>query len=144
MSGFVCVDAGVAVKWVVPEELQAQAVKLYSDSIGNDVRLVAAPHFLVEVTNALRKKVRLHGMPQARAQEALTNFLDLKVQLFSELQVHAEALRLAGQFDRPSIYDTHYIAVAAFLECDFWTDDSKLVNSLRGRLPFVRLLRDYA
>jgi len=138
------VDASVAVKWVVPEELREQAIKLHNDSIREEIQMVAAPHFLVEVTNALRKKVRSHGMPQAEAERTLANFLEFNVSLFREPRVHVEALRLAGRFDRPSIYDTHYIAVAAFLECDFWTDDVKLVNSLRGRLPFVRLLRDYA
>jgi predicted nucleic acid-binding protein len=144
VSGYICVDASVALKWVVAEELRENALNLYKDCQDSDVTILAPPHFLVEITNGLRKRVTKGELTQEDAREALSDFLLFRVSVYRELRIHSEALRLAIEFNRPSIYDTHYFAIARFLECEFWTDDVKLVNSLRGRLPFVRLLRDYA
>jgi predicted nucleic acid-binding protein len=37
-------------------------------------------------------------------------------------------------------YDTHYLVLAEYLACEFWTADERLANAVRGELPWVRWL----
>ena len=54
--------------------------------------------------------------------------------------LYERALSLAEQFNRPTVYDTHYVALAEIAGCDFWTADQRLVNALGGKLAFVKTL----
>ena len=57
--------------------------------------------------------------------------------------LHRTALTIAATYDLPAAYDAHYLALAQILGCDFWTGDGTLINTLRGRLAFVRWIGDY-
>jgi predicted nucleic acid-binding protein len=50
------------------------------------------------------------------------------------------AYELATQFDRPTAYDSQYLAVAERYQCDFWTADERLFNAVTASLPKVRWL----
>ena len=39
--------------------------------------------------------------------------------------------------------DAHYLALAERENCEFWTADTRLLNALKGNLPWVRKLEDY-
>ena len=54
---YVCVDASVAAKWVLPEEHRDKALTLYEDCQRIDTVVVAPPHLPIEVTNVIRRRV---------------------------------------------------------------------------------------
>lgn len=143
MSGFVCIDANVAAKWVIPEDEAELAGALYLKARSDDVQVVAPPHFRIEVANTIRKQVVKGHDNHARALGRLQRFDEFEVSIFEPPGLYRDALEIAERFNRPSAYDAHYVALAAFLECEFWTADYRLINALGGRLPFVRPLREF-
>lgn len=143
MNSFVCIDACVAVKWVLPEPDSDQASALYDRIVADNDSIIAPPHMPVEVVNVIRKKVRLKEISPADSEAALSAFLALPVNLAVPEDLYESALLLAQRFDRPTVYDTHYVALAQIAGCDMWTADQRLLNSLNGRLPFVKNLRNF-
>jgi|SRR5918996_3320664 predicted nucleic acid-binding protein len=137
----ICIDASLAVKWILIEEGSELAEAIYAT---NRAQGLIAPAFMpAEVTNAIRRRVARGLMEHSVAEVALTRFLRFRVQLAQDSQIHMEALRLAHRFDRPAAYDMHYVALAQIAECDLWTADERLVNALGGRLDFVKALGAY-
>jgi predicted nucleic acid-binding protein len=139
----ICVDASVAVKWLIPEKGSELAHKLYNDIIAAESAIVVPPHMPVEVVNVIRRSVFRGLVTEPEAEELLERFLGFSVDLSFPAGLHARSLSLAHQFNRPTVYDTHYIALAEIAGCDLWTADERLVNALGGRLPFVKLLSAY-
>ena len=143
MSGFICVDANIAAKWIFREENTPLALRLYNDSIANQIDVIEPPHFTVEVVNVIRRRVARAMITAAEGENYLRQFLRFTVSVASPPGIYEQALRRAQELNHPSAYDAHYIALAHIAGCDFWTADKRLLNALDGRLPFVRDLANY-
>ena len=44
----------------------------------------------------------------------------------------------ANNYNRPTLYDSFYLAVAKEIESEFWTANRKLINSLNNEIPWVK------
>ncbi len=83
-----------------------------------------APHLLdVEVTQALRRSVALHGLSVSRAEEALQDLMDLRVRRYP----HTPFLRRIWALrDNLTSYDALYVALAEALGATLLTCDTKV------------------
>jgi len=140
VSGFLCIDASVAAKWVLPEEGSELALDLYARSRDDDTTLIAPPHLPIEVTNAIRRRVARKLITSPEGEALLDAFLDFALSLAAPLGLYERALQLAERFDRPTAYDTHYVALAEIAGCELLTADRTLINALGGQLSFVKPL----
>ncbi|HAG99010.1 MAG TPA: PIN domain nuclease, partial [Ktedonobacter sp.] len=52
------------------------------------------------------------------------------------------AIEFAHRFHLPATYDAHYLALAQREQCEFWTADARLWNTVKNELNWVRLLGD--
>jgi predicted nucleic acid-binding protein len=143
VNGFVCVDACVAVQWVLPEDDSDVASDFYTSIAAANDTIIVPPHMPVEVVNAIRKKVRRGEVSPADGEDALSAFLALPVSIAVPEGMYESALLLAQRFDRPTVYDTHYVALAQIAGCELWTADKKLLNALNNRLAFVKPLASF-
>ncbi|TAK27668.1 MAG: PIN domain-containing protein [Chloroflexota bacterium] len=143
MSRFACVDASVAAKWVLPEEYSDRSLGLYEHCRRSGITIAAPPHMAVEVTNAIRRRVTRRFITYAEGRDLVTTFTQFSVRLVIPAGLYQEAFDLAQTFNRPTVYDAHYVALARTLGCVLWTADEALLNALGGKLPFVRWIRDY-
>mgnify|MGYP001579870939 CR=1 FL=1 len=143
MTSYICVDASVAAKWVLPEDYSKEAVELYLHSVEQGVAVVAPPHLRIEVVNVIRRQVVLRSITYTQARDLLRTFLRYSVSFLAQPSLYEQALDLAETYNRPTVYDTQYVALASIMGCDLWTADERLVNALGGSLPFVKLIRDY-
>ena len=44
----------------------------------------------------------------------------------------------ANNYNRPTLCDSFYLAVAKEIESEFWTANRKLINSLNNEIPWVK------
>jgi predicted nucleic acid-binding protein len=111
----------------------------------NEGRTIAAPSLLrYEVTSVLRKQV-VRGLRTVKEnQHALELALALDIRYVEPNDFHRRAYLLADRLGRPAAYDTHYLALAEYLACEFWTADERLVNAASQTLPWVRWLGERA
>jgi predicted nucleic acid-binding protein len=140
MSGEIVVDASLALKWVLEEPYSTEAHKLLENWGGQQNKLLAPALFLYEVANALSKRIQRHQLTLAQAKERLGFFLESGPLLQQIGAVHPRALELADRFRLPTAYDAHYLALAEFQQCEFWTADERLWNSVKRELRWVRWL----
>lgn len=106
------VDASVATKWFVIEDLHEEAKRL----LDSDVPLLAPRIIEVEVASAIIARARRGEMPQAHALKLvshwLKDFLDSPaLQLVENHKLLAEAARMAAVLDH-KLPDCLYLALA--------------------------------
>lgn len=140
----ICVDSSVVAKWFFVEELSDQARALRWAAEQAKEPLVAPALLIMEVNNVFLKKMR----PPDRisfelAVASLDALMGSEIRLHDPSALHRNALIFASDFQLPAIYDAYYLALAADAQCQFWTADQRLIEALRGRLPFVRGVGDF-
>src|SRR5438094_844573 len=120
----ICVDASLAVKWILREERTELARALYRASLRSNEEIIAPPLLPIEVTNILRQRMRAQDELSLEDANALLDaFLALPITFHSPPGLHQRALALAVGFGLPAAYDAHYVALAEHFGCDLWTDD---------------------
>jgi predicted nucleic acid-binding protein len=140
----ICVDASVAIKWLLNEERSDRAIVLYEATAKANQPIVAPPLLPLEITNILRQRMRADdGISLTRATEHLAAFLALPIEFHNPAGLHFQALVLADALGLPATYDAHYLALAEQLGCELWTDDLRLMKHVAASLPFVRWIGDH-
>ena len=130
------VDASVAVKWLTEEEGSELA-----DGVAiSGTRLVAPKLIVVEVANALRKKMRRNVLSAAGAQERLSSLPRYFDSLLDHDELVGPALALAHAHDHP-VYDFIYLEAARRHDASLLTADDRLLRKLAGTADGAPLLR---
>lgn len=106
-------------------------------------QLVAPSHLAFEVTSVLRNLVYLQAISQEIGEGSFKYFRTIKVKLYTRLDLFPLAWRLAKEFNRPTTYDTSYLALAQMLNCDFWTADKRLYNAVKDKLSWVKWIGSF-
>ena len=140
----ICVDASVAVKWILNEERSDQARELYRAALWAGESIVAPPLLPLEVTNILRQRMRAtDGVSLTEATGQLDKFLAFPIEYHNPVGLHRRELALADAHDLSATYDAHYLALAEHLGCELWTDDRRLLRQVGSSLTFVRWIANY-
>ena len=131
------VDASIAVKWVIPELLSANADRLRA----GDDEMLAPDLLLVEVANALWKKTERLEISQAEAAAAFELVSDSGIVFRPTVPLLERAMQVAHSLSHP-VYDCVYLALAEHEHASFITADRRLLrrSSVRAlRAPVVDL-----
>lgn len=140
----VVVDASLALKWVEREPYSDQASELLQSWHKERRRLTAPTLFAYEATNALAKRVKRGQLTVEIAKERLASLLENGPALEHDVALNLRALEIMQQFSLPSAYDAHYLALAEFRQCECWTADERLWNTVKSRLPWFRWIGRHA
>ena len=136
VTGQAVIDASVALKLFVPEELSAQAEALF-EQLGRPepVNLYVPGFFFIECANVFRKWVRQFGYPEKDAGRNLNDLMSLGLGVIPTQVLAPEALKLALHF-RITAYDASCAAAASLAGAPFITADKRLANSINSsKLP---------
>jgi predicted nucleic acid-binding protein len=139
---WVVVDSGLFIAYLLPESLSQQAQAAFHLWEQGGMRLAAPALLQYEVIAVLRKNVYRNLLTSIEAVNARDTFFKLLPTIYVEVDAALlrRGLELATQFNRPTAYDSQYLAVAERLGCDFWTADERLFNATTTRLSWVRWL----
>jgi predicted nucleic acid-binding protein len=136
------IDAGVVVKWFIPEvdsDIAHQLLKRYLQGVDTPV----APDLLVaECGNVFWRRCRQGDITPDEATESLADLLTLNVPLMPATSLVPSALQLALQHQR-TVYDALYLALAQERNCDLITADERIFNALSAQFPQLQLLRHW-
>ncbi len=143
-SNAVCVDASLAVAWLSWEKQTPIANALRQEWLQKGIQMVGPALFHAEVTSTIRKHVYFQQILPEEGEEAFSIYLDIPIRIINGPDVYRKAWQLAQEFNLPVCYDMQYLAVAELEDCELWTADSRLANSLKGKAKRIRWLGDYA
>lgn len=102
---------------------------------------LAAPTLLhYEVIAATRKFVYQKRLTEVEGVTIRETLLGYGLKLYHDKALLRRAYELATQLNRPTAYDSQYLALAERLDTEFWTADERLYNAARASLAYVRWL----
>ena len=139
MTASILLDSGIYLASVLPDEkmaIQAQAV--FKDLDAKNLVLCAPTLLRYELISAMRKNVFRGRIASIDAQQMLQKMFSHRIKFYISERLVQRAYELAEDHGLPTAYDAQYLAVAEHLNCEFWTADEKLVNSVSAQLPWVR------
>jgi predicted nucleic acid-binding protein len=134
------IDAGVVVKWFIPEVDSAKAHQLLERYLQGIDTPVAPDLLIAECGNVFWRRCRQGDITPDEAKESLADLLTLQVPLVSATRLVQSALSLALQHQR-TIYDALYLALAQERNCDLITADERFLHALSAQFPQLQLLR---
>jgi predicted nucleic acid-binding protein len=129
----VCVDASLAILWLMPIQKTLQADKLLESWIQAGADLIGPPLFDAEVTSTIRRHVYLNNVLPEEGEEMFLRYLDLAVKIVNPCGLYRKAWDLAKKYNVPRTYDMQYLAIAELEDCELWTGDRRLVNNLKDK-----------
>lgn len=138
MPARACVDASLAVRWLIPEEYSDESLDLLDVWTESHTELIAPTHLLYEVTATLRFLVYRKVISEEIGDGAFQRLAKLPIHLSSRAAMFSLAWRLAAEFNLPSTYDVTYLALARLERCELWTADRKFFKAVKGMTPDVR------
>ena len=118
------IDASVAIKWYVPEEDRAPAMKLLALLGSGEMEFHIPDLMYCEVGNILWKKVRLGELSGPEATEIAAALLAVPKTVHPSALLLPAALNAACLLGRP-VYDWIYLALAEFLGSTLFTADTR-------------------
>lgn len=145
MKNIVVVDTSIAIKWVIDESDSKTAEKLLEEWNDREALILAPALLAYEITNALYQRIRRSEISLERCNEALRGFalVGIEFDFSQDFSLSTRATELARLYNLPATYDAHYLALAEREQCELWTADMRMWNSIRGKLAWVRWLGDY-
>ncbi len=143
MNSRVCVDSSLALKLVLVEEDSPKVQRLWDTWVDADVKIVAPFLLAFEGTSVIRNEMYRGLVPPEEGELMFKAFHLLGVRLLHPDGLHQRAWELAKQFNRPQVYDSHYLALAEILDLELWTGDERLYNAVQDKLSWVRWLGNY-
>ena len=115
---------------------------LWREWESNNATIYAPALLPYEVTNAFWK-FEISGTLSSGAVERLIKRMnDLQIKLVSAGEIHVLALELVRRYWESKASDSHFLALAQFLNFDLWTSDKKLYNKVSRHLPWVQYVDD--
>ena len=125
----IVLDASAALEWLLQTPRGLRVGRRIFAGGGESLH---APHLLdVEVTQALRRFVAVHGLSVSRAEEALQDLIDLRIHRYT----HAPFLRRIWALrNNLTSYDALYVALAESLDAPMLTCDAKLAVAPKHRV----------
>jgi predicted nucleic acid-binding protein len=108
-----------------------------------ETALLAPALLAFEVSASLRRMVYTKALTPARGDEAFAQFRRIDIDLSHREAIFPLAWMLAKQFNQPRTYDAAYLALAQLNNCEFWTADERLYNSVATRLAWVKWIGHY-
>lgn len=144
MASRVVVDSGVLLATVLDEPLSAKAEALLKSWAARSFVMVAPTLCQYEIIAAMRKHAYRGTQSTADALRGRDIVLSYPVQYMIDDDLLRRGYDLATQYNRPTAYDSQYLAVAERLQCEFWTADERLYNALNQELTWIRWLGNFA
>jgi predicted nucleic acid-binding protein len=140
----VVVDASLALKWIEQEPYSAEASALLENWRLRHCRLLAPALFAYEATNAIAKRVKRAQLTLEAAKQRLAALLENGPALEQDPGINLRALEIMERFALPSAYDAHYLALAETRQCECWTADERLWNTVKKELSWVHWIGQHA
>jgi predicted nucleic acid-binding protein len=135
MSTYV-IDTSTAFKWAVAEVDSDKALALRNDCAAGLLELLAPDLFPTEIANSLLIAER-RGRIKPGEWPVFFNDIMLYCPDLRDAGPHLPRAYEIATLLQATIYDSLYVALAEFENCEFVTADDKLVRKAHPHFPFV-------
>ena len=142
-TSYTVLDSGILLATVLTETHSDKAKALVAHLLRANTQLVAPALQHYEFFAVIRKWVHRNALAPGQAMRGLDTLLQYPVVLHLDEALLWRGYELAAEFNRPTSYDSQYLAVAERFQCDFWTVDERLYNAVNGRFPHIHWIGNW-
>lgn len=136
-----CVDASFVVAWLVPSQGSAAVEEAWLPFVQGRDDFIAPALLYPETVSTIRRLAR-HGMlPEQAARRLVADFLALDIPTHTPPGLYQRAYELAARYNRATVYDMCYLALAEQFSCDLLTLDKRLQRVAQWDFPRVTLVQ---
>jgi predicted nucleic acid-binding protein len=139
----VVLDSGILIASVFPETLTPQAKQLIKQLQIDNTTLHAPVLLHYEVIAVSRKAVYQGRVTVEEGLRARDRLLSYPITLHFNDDLLKRGHELATEYNRPTAYDSQYLAVAEQLSCEFWTVDERIFNAVQQHFPNIHWLGNW-
>lgn len=136
-TSYAVLDSGILLATLQRETYTEHAKTLIVQLSVRQVQMIAPALLHYELVAVTRKWVYRAVSTPEHAKLALDTLLRYPVITVMDDALLSRAYDIAIEYNRPTAYDSQYLAVAERYEADFWTADERLFNAVNGRFPRV-------
>lgn len=137
----VCVDASLALSWVLPMDINARSEELFARWARQGVALIGPPLLYAETVSVIRNKVHRRLLSPEEGRDSLELFLAFGIRPREPAGLHGAAFALATEARRPQAYDAQYVALARLQGCELWTADRGLHAAFGPQFSWIHLVQ---
>src|SRR5690349_5528756 len=130
MTSWVVADSSIFLASIFQENLTPKARGIIKFWTTTNVTLAAPTLFQYEIIAVLRKHIYQGHITLQESLKGRDILLAQPIQFMFDDDLLRRAYDLATRFNRPTAYDSQYLAIAERLGCDFWTVDERLYNAV--------------
>lgn len=143
MTSWAVVDSGIYLTIGLHEPFEANAQAVLDSLIAAKYQMAAPYLFRYELVSVTRKYVARGRITLNDAEEMLRGLLREPVEPFADEPLLRRAYEFATEYNRPTAYDSLYLALAERLDCEFWTADLRLFNAVSTKLTWVKWIGNF-
>ena len=143
MASLVVLDSGTLVASLLDESISDKAKAVLRHWQQQNVQLTAPMLFRYEIIAVVRKAVYQKRIPLERGIAIRDEMLSFPVRVYVDDELLKRAYELATRLNRPTAYDSQYLALAERLDCPFWTADERLFNAVHNDLTWVQWVGNF-
>ena len=143
MNSKICIDASFILKLVLPEDYSEKVHLIWTEWVEKEKGIHASYLLIYETHSVIRNKIYREEITTNEGIAASEILRELEIILYHSPMTVKIAWDFAKKYNRPTLYDTFYLAVSKEIEAEFWTADRKLVNSLNNEISWVNSIFDF-
>lgn len=143
MTSWVVADSSIFLASIFQESLTPKATAIIKFWATTRVNVAAPTLFQYEIIAVLRKHVYQGNITLQESVKGRDILLSQPIQFLFDDDLIRRAYDLSTRFNRPTAYDSQYLAVAERLGCEFWTVDERLYNAVANDLSWVKWLNTF-
>lgn len=130
----IVIDANIVLALRLPITYSELATEKFTKWKTLEIELHAPLLLQYEVTSVLRKIVVSGWITTEQAIQSVDSMMDLGIEFAPpSMELHKRALLWAERLGQSKSYDAQYLALAEFIQANFWTADKRLVHAARQR-----------
>ncbi len=137
---YAVLDSGILLATVQTETHTEHAKTLIARLADEQTEIIAPLLLRYELVAVVRKWVYRELTTPADARTATNTLLRYPVTTVADDALLRRAYALAMEHNRPTAYDSQYLAVAERYQADFWSADERLFNAVQGKFPRIHWL----
>lgn len=139
----IIVDASIAVKWYIRDEIDAgKAIALLLDYEKGKIKLIVPALFYYEAGNVINTAVMRKRITEEEGRGIIKDMLESDLEISASDKLIPVAYMYAREY-AISLYDASYLAAAKEHTAMLYTADRKFYNSVKDKKAFVKWIGDY-
>lgn len=139
----IVVDASVAIKWYVRNEIDAdKAIAMLLDYENGKVKFIVPPLFYYETANAVNTAAMKGRIAEYEGRDIIKDLLTMDLITIADAKLVSPAYLYARKYNI-SVYDASYLAAAKEHNVPVYTADRRFYDAVKSKERSVKWIGDY-